>query len=160
MSIKVVGDTQVIANFRNMPGRVRGELIEYIGRAVLRLRAYVSSRKLSGQVLKVRTGTLTRSIDHAVLQDANEIHGVVGTNTVYAGKHEYGSSGPEPVKEHLRLIKEAWGKQLKFPVYQQVRAHTRQVNFPERSFLRSSLKEMQDELVKGMTGAVMKGAKQ
>jgi hypothetical protein len=40
---------------------------------------------------------------------------VVGTNVEYARPHEYGFNGTVTVKEHLRLVKKAFGKSLKTP---------------------------------------------
>lgn len=90
--------------------------------------------KYQGQVLGVMTGRLRRSITHKVTESVVGVEGVVGTNVEYAAIHEYGWEGVQTVKEHLRKTKS--GNTAT------VRAHARSVKLPERSFLRSALREM------------------
>ncbi|UCV28113.1 hypothetical protein [Ferribacterium limneticum] len=142
---RVIGDKEVGRRFRALPEGARSRLADSVGRLVLRLQARVMRDKLSGQVLKVRTGTLRRSIDRQVITDGNVIAGVVSTNVGYGKAHEFGGLRTETVREHLRLVKQAFGKTLKSPVWATVGAHQRTVDLPERSFLRSALKDMQKE---------------
>jgi Rad3-related DNA helicase len=44
----------------------------------------------------------------------------------------------------MRLVKKAFGRSLRTPVQSVVHAH--EVRYPERSFLRSALREMQPEI--------------
>lgn len=134
----VIGGEEAVARFKAMPTRLRIELSGGIARAALRLQAYVKGDKLSGGVLKVRTGRLRRSINERVIEETNKVTGIVGTNVEYAAVHEYGFTGTENVRAHLR--------QLKSGATQNVRAHTRTVHMPERSFLRSALKDMAPEI--------------
>lgn len=134
----VVGSEEAIARFKAMPNRLRQELVTGIGRAVLKLQAYVKDGKLSDQVLHVRTGRLRRSITERVTQEAARVEGIVGTNVEYAAVHEYGFSGTVSVREHLRRAKSGF--------MQTVRAHTRKVDLPERSFLRSALADMEPDI--------------
>ncbi len=113
-----------------------------IGILVIKLQRNVVRDKLSGQVLNVRTGTLRRSIGQAVSDVGAKIVGFVSTNVKYAPPHEYGFRGTVNVRAHLREVKEAFGKRLKTPVTASVGAYSRTVNLPERSFLRSALREM------------------
>jgi hypothetical protein len=62
----------------------------------------------------------------------------------YGRAHEYGFQGTVSVKEHLRTIKQAFGKTLASPKTISVRGHSANVNLPERSFLRSALRELAD----------------
>jgi len=110
--------------------------------------------KLSDDVLNVKTGRLRRSINGRMTgQGTAEVSAFVGTNVPYGRTHEYG--GDVTVKEHLRLVKQAFGKQLKTPVWQTVRSHT--VHYPERSFLRSALNEMRGEIKEELSRAVKGG---
>ncbi|MGL4830769.1 MAG: phage virion morphogenesis protein, partial [Vibrio sp.] len=59
----------------------------------------------------------------------------VGSPLVYAGVHQDGFSGAVQVDAHTRLITQAFGKALKFPVYQSVGAFTRMMDIPQRQFL-------------------------
>lgn len=112
-----------IARFAGASDRLHDRMRGAVQRLAIEIQASVKDSKLSGQVLHVRTGTLRRSINQRVDEDAGNITGVVGTNVRYAAIHEYGGN---------RLITQAWGHPLKYPVWQ---------TFPERSFLRSTLAE-------------------
>ena len=153
MSARVIGSESVVRRFQSLQGDVRGRVAKSIGSVVIDLQKKVMKEKLSGQVLNVRTSTLRRSIDQAVYQDGAQIRGVVGTNVEYARVHEYGFSGTVTVKEHLRLIKKAFGKDLKAPKEVLVRTHSAQVRLPERSFLRSALSEMEPQFLEAMDQA-------
>lgn len=136
----VVGTESVIRRFDSMPGKLRVQLKIAITRLAIKLQRYVKSDKLSGQVLNVRTGTLRRSIDQIVVDQGDRIIGKVSTNVGYGKRHEYGFTGAETVEAHMREIKKAWGRSIT-PRQVQIREHTRTVNLPERSFLRSALRD-------------------
>lgn len=138
----IKGDREVIADLRRFDGAARGEIVKGIGRIALKLMTRVKAQKLSGQVLNVRTGRLRRSVTQRVESGAAQISGIVGTNVEYAPIHEYGFKGSVSVKQHLRQIKQAFGRDLKAPVFASVSAHARNVNLPARSFLRSALADM------------------
>lgn len=153
----IFGDKDVTRYFRALPDGVRSKVIDSVGRLTLRLQARVMKEKLTGQVLKVRTGTLRRSIDRVLLTDQKYVVGIVSTNVSYGKAHEYGGLQTQTVREHLRLVKKAFRKDLKSPVWSTVRSHSRTVNLPERSFLRSALAEMQDDVVADVEKAVADG---
>ena len=159
MSVEAVGIKEVTERFQTLPERARASLRQSIGRLALKLQARVMRQKLSGQVLNVKTGRLRRSIDQVVRDNGDDIAGVVSSNVEYARAHEYGFSGQESVKAHLRTIKQAFGKPLKAPVTFQVQAHARKANIPERAFLRSALAEMQPEIQAEMRKAVGRALK-
>lgn len=144
MSIRgeIKGDREVVADLRRFDTAARGEIQKGIGRVTLKLLTRVKAQKLTGQALNVRTGRLRRSITQRIEAGADEISGIVGTNVEYAAIHEYGFKGAVSVKQHLRLVKEAFGRPLKSPVWSTVRAHSVNVNMPERSFLRSALADL------------------
>lgn len=144
MSVRgeIKGDRDVIADLRRFDAAARGEIQKGIGRIALKLMTRVKAQKLTGQVLNVRTGRLRRSITQRVESSADEISGIVGTNVDYAAIHEYGFKGAVSVKQHLRLVKQAFGRPLKSPVWATVHAHSKNVNLPERSFLRSALADL------------------
>lgn len=167
----IFGDKEIARRFRAIPDSVRSRVTDSIGRLTLRLQRKIKAEKLSGlqakeggrggfrrnkslQVLQVRTGTLRRSIDQQLLTDSTAVAGVVSTNVVYGKAHEYGGLQTQTVREHLRLVKKAFKRDLKNPVFATVKAHSRTVNLPERSFLRSALAEMQEEIVGGVNKAV------
>ena len=112
-----------------------------VERSALDLLAHVKQNKLSGQVLKVRTGRIRRSINSKVTSDGDTTTATVGTNVAYARRFELGWKGLEQVKAHTRTINSAFGKKLASPVVVAVGAHKRNANQPARSFLVSSLEE-------------------
>ena len=153
----VTGDKEVSRRLRALPDGIRSRVVDSIGRLTLRLQRKVMQEKLTGQVLKVRTGTLRRSIDQRLVTDQSAVSGIVSTNVGYGKAHEYGFQGPVTVKEHLRLGKQAFGKDLKYPVWATVKAHTMNQNLPERSFLRSALADMRPEIMAELDRAIAEG---
>lgn len=135
---------------------VKANLKTSITRMTLKLLRSVKQDKLSGQVLNVQTGRLRRSINQRVIATDSKIKGIVGTNVEYARPHEMGFSDDVTVKEHLRTIKKAFGKDIE-PKQVQVRSHTRKVVFPEKSFLRSALRDMEADILSDLGKAVGQG---
>jgi phage gpG-like protein len=150
----------VEANDRNATlkvGALNTRILEALRRKVyslsLRLEAHVKSTKLSGQVLNVVTGRLRRSIHNRVTSTSSSVHGHVGSSgdVKYAGIHEFGGKTPA----HLILPSKA--DALSFMVGSS-RVFAKQVHhpgsqMPERSFLRSSLRDMKTEIVNELTSA-------
>lgn len=151
---QIIGDRAVIAHLEGAPEKVMGNVRSEVRRLVMRLLAKVKSDKLSGQVLRNQSGTLRRSINQRVSGDTTTSIGSVGTNMSYAAAHEFGFKGAVPVKAHLRMVKVAWGKPVKHPAKHMWGPFSRQVNLPERSFLRSALREMTPEIQAGLKAAV------
>lgn len=148
----LIGDRELVARLEAMPGRIGQSMATAVTRLCIQLQAKVQY-KLSDDVLKVRTGTLRRSITEKVDEQPDSISGIVGTNVAYAAYHEYGFKGTESVKAHLRTIKKAWGKELKAPGQIEVSAHSRKVDYPAHSFLRSALAEMESRIKETLSKA-------
>lgn len=155
----VFGGEEVAVRLGSMPDHTRTALRDGISALTLRLLAKVKAEKLSDQVLRVRTGRLRRSITSRISEAGRVVTGTVGTNVEYAARHEFGKQGPEQVREHLRMVKQAWGKTLKQPHQVTVRAHTRNINYPARSFLRSTLEEMRPEISAELSAALNRAMK-
>lgn len=83
------------------------------------------------QSLLMGDGDLLDSIQYLV--KGNHVH--IGSPLPYAGVHQDGFSGSVTVSAHTRRIKQAFGKALSFPVYQNVSAFTRAMEIPQREFL-------------------------
>lgn len=139
----VTGDAAVVARFERIPLALREQLRVAVTRLAIKLQRKVKADKLSGQVLKVKTGTLRRSIDQSVMQTEHGVTGKVSTNVSYGKKHEYGFHGTETVPAQLRTIKQAFGRSIT-PVEVMVKSYEKRVDLPERSFLRSALREMNE----------------
>lgn len=92
--------------------------------------SYAKTRH-GNQSLLQGEGDLLGSIQYQVQR--NQVR--IGSPLAYAGVHQDGFSGPVQVSAHTRLITQAFGKALAFPVYQSVGAFTRMMNIPQREYL-------------------------
>ena len=149
---QLTGDRRVVQALRQ---RVPA-ITQRVERAIERLTIILTQRvklKLTDDVLRVRTGRLRRSITFVVTgKGTDKVEGVVGTNVEYARVHELGFNGAVNIKAHLRTIKQAWGKSIQ-PKQITVSSHSRQVNLPARSFLRSAMNDMRADIIEELTNA-------
>ncbi|MGD9613834.1 MAG: HK97 gp10 family phage protein [Alphaproteobacteria bacterium] len=148
IEVTVTGDKEIIARLDRMPDSIRESMAKEMQRWGFRLQRNVQKDKLSGQVLKVRTGVLRSSINLKVDDAPDRITATVGTKVAYARVHEFGFRGKQSVRAHLRKVTRLFGKPVTATL--NIKAHTRNVKFPERSFLRSALKELEPDFKKGM----------
>jgi len=136
----IIGGEQLEERLRVLPDKVMLAVTKRVQAAALQVEADVKANKLSGQVLHVKTGNLRRSIHtNPVNINGSNISATVGTNSEYAAIHEYG--GVTSPHEIVPRNHEA----LKFMVDGKVLIRKRVMHpgsrIPERSFLRSTLKE-------------------
>lgn len=125
--------------------------------AVMRLALKVTNRtkrKLSGEVLRVRTGRLRRSIHPEYDFSATQAIAAVGTNVEYAKIHEFGGT----IKRHARSsylyfkadregnISNRFVKKSKSNFAQRVTYKEHEYRMPARPFLRPSLRELAPEI--------------
>ncbi len=138
IKIELVGTDKVVARFAAMPQKVRQALVDAMKRQWFALQAHVVSQKLSGQVLRRRTGNLASSInvDSSFQEGDQEIVGSVGTKVIYGAVHENG--GTVRVGAHTRTITQVFGRPVT-PTEVFVKAHN--AIYPQRSFLRSSIQD-------------------
>lgn len=160
---KIIGDQAVADYLNSIPELAAKALQSEMDRQTAILQATVVG-KLDGEVLKVGTGTLRRSINRRVLADSLKITGAVGTNLVYARVHELG--GVFQIPEHTAHHKKSFSKQASSTAksgYRKVyfkkhveewtvKAH--EAHFPQRSFLMSSLKEKFSSITEGLSSAL------
>lgn len=148
----VVGDAAVIARLTTLGPELRRGLARAVFRLGLELQRKVQSEKLTGQVLKVRTGTLRSSINTRVAEGGDAITASVGTAVSYARIHEYGGTIPaHPVAtKNARAFAFPWKGEQRFFKRVEIPA----VKMPERSFLRSALREMTPRVEEGLRQAV------
>jgi len=145
---KVEGGNALIQSTNLLSSQMIERLRKVVAKLAVELVAKVKSEKLSDQVLHVRTGRLRRSITFRLNNSMpNTATATVGTNVSYARIHEYGFKGPVNVRTYMR--KAANGGEVV------VKAHVRNVNMPERSFLRSALGEMKGEIMQRMNDAIV-----
>ena len=154
ITAKLENGKELTKRFKDSIPEIQNGVQKEIMRLALKMTGKVMG-KLSGDVLRVRTGRLRRSI-HPEWDFRQGYSGTtVGTNVEYAGIHEYGFSGSVLVKSFQREMTKAFGKPIS-PTQVTVRAHTRNINMPERSFLRTTLREMNSEITDSLQLAVTK----
>ena len=171
--VNVIQDA-LMAHIEEYPQRMAESVVRAMNRVTIMIQTRVKE-KLSGEVLHVQTGTLRRSINREVrVGGPGLIEGVVGTNVEYGRVHEYGFKGTVMVRAHVRELRERGRMKLfkkpgkEFGVWVKERGRLtgkiaivglgsgyadrsgnsyfpRQVNMPERSFLRSTLKEFEEK---------------
>ncbi len=137
-----------------MPDRLRLALSTKAAELAVSLQARIQ-RKLAGEVLNARTGALARAIT-ATIED-----GSAGTSVVigasgdikYAAIHEFGGTIPphQIVPDKARALAFLIGGKQAFAM----RVNLPAIEMPARSYLRSSLADMTDEIRAGMNEAVL-----
>lgn len=158
LTVKFMGDDKVIANLKNMgPAAVKAGTAS-IKRSTMKVLRR-AKEKTSGEVLKNRTGTLRRALNQRMEQGSGVVVGIVGIKLRYAAAHEFGFHGTVTVKQHTRMMRMAWGRPVADPHPIVVGAHSMKMNLPERSYLRSSLKELKTEIIADMQSSVAKVVK-
>lgn len=77
----------------------------------------------------------TRRLQESIRARFSHLRAEVGTNVKYGPAHQYGVNKSVKIRTHTRVINKAFGRQLRFPVAQTVRAHNRKMNIEARPFL-------------------------
>jgi len=152
------GDIQKeIEFFGRFKAGILPALAKGINTYLIRLRDYIVSQKLSGQVLKVQTGTLRSSIMPILATIiGGRVQGGIGTNVIYARIHEFGGvinrSAIFPKNaEALHFFiggKEIFAK----------RVGPAQINMPARPYALPSLRETEDIMITSIQNALNKEA--
>jgi len=133
LNIEVIGTEQIAKKFQSASQRASQVMREKMQSALFLLESGIKD-KMSGKVLKVRTGRLRSSVTSRVESAGGDIVGRVGSNVVYAPVHEYGA-----------VITPKRGKYLTF----QVDGHwvrVRSVRIPRRPIWEPTLKENQEKI--------------
>lgn len=155
LNVQVIGTAKLARklNVEKWRSSLRAELTIQ----AINLQTHVVRDKLSGQVLKNQTGTLRRSINWRLEDPAAGPTAFVGSfagyvspsgapAASYARIHEFGATVTVPA--HTRTVN---GK------VQNVREYT--ATFPERSFLRSALRDNTEKIKKGIKAATVQAMK-
>lgn len=150
---RVTGDSAVLLQLRSRGLVLREQLRTTVQEQGIRLLRLVKL-KVSGPVLKNRSGTLRRKLNVRFTETANEILSTVGLKLKYAATHEYGFDGIVSIRAHLRRVTQVFGRPLASPISVSVRAHTAHMKLPERSYLRSTLREEAPSIREAMRLAI------
>jgi phage gpG-like protein len=176
---ELLGGPQVLNHLTSLPEEAQRVLKSEVRSLAVELAGYVKESKLTGEVLHVRTGRLRRSITFRVDEQGSQITGIVGTNVEYAAAHEFGVDMFKmvTVREYLRKCKSrnryaitrgraftaedgSKGHMLKRVVSAEGVAVVHSFNrnqhivLPEKSFLRSALKDLGPEIREDLEAAV------
>src|SRR5208283_1756428 len=131
LTVEIDGDAELRARFAAMPESIRAALARKIAGLAQRLEDKIKNDKLSGEVLRARSGRLRQSIA-ARLEESGAALFAVGVK--YAAAQEYGFDGAESVSAHSRAIREAFGRAIT-PKTIFVNAFSRHMRLPERSYM-------------------------
>ena len=132
----IMNSTRVLANMDRLRQRTPHASGIAMSRACEMLRGYIVSKKLSGQVLKRRTGRLAGSINKEVITKKDVVIGRVGSNLKYARIHELGGT-----------IRPVRAKYLCFKIDGQF-VMAKEVTIPKRPYIAPSMKEYRPQLQK------------
>jgi phage gpG-like protein len=148
IAVQLIGEDRLVARFAAMPEKLQEGVARAVTRLGLELQRTVQ-QKLSGEVLKVRTGSLRSSINLEVTATASDVSATVGTNVRYARYHEFGVG-------HPWLIEAKNAKALRFTVGGRTIFRRRVTHPPlaERSFLRSALADVAPQIEEELREAV------
>lgn len=154
VNVTVTGDKAIMARLDRFPAAVHMALKIKITQLALRLERWVKTRKLNGQVLNRISGRLARSIANKVTDSQFLILARVYSSgdVKYAGIHEFGGR----TAPHVIVPKRA--KALFFGGQFAARVNHPGSQMPERSFLRSSLRDMSVAITTEMKRTVFQTA--
>jgi phage gpG-like protein len=153
ISATLVGDGMVLDRLRQMPDLARAGVARAIAQLGLDLQNDVQQNKLSGEVLRLRSGSLRQSITVQVDQNDTATTATVSSDLAYAAVQEYGFTGTVNVRAGLRQIKEAFGRPIAAKTIG-IRAYSRRMDLPARSFLGSALDDMTADISAGVEDAL------
>jgi phage gpG-like protein len=150
-----IDDKMVRAAFDGLPSRVHAAIVRKVHALRLELESKIKGDKLSGQVLHVVSGDLRRSIFSGVEDKGDIVEGWAkqSGDVPYGAIHEFG--GIIHIPEILPVKAKAlhWVSGGKDVFAKRARAHD--VTMPTRSFMRSSLEDMREEIVTGLKDVVL-----
>jgi phage gpG-like protein len=144
VTVTILGTQEAVDRLVGMTDVISQRITQALNDIGVDLSSYIKEQKLSGQVLKNRTGTLRRSVNYEVHTETSPQYVEVGTRGLdYAAIHEFGGRIPDrrPVNaKALHWIAPGGGDV--FAMF------ARGFTMPERSYMRSSLDEKRDLYVR------------
>ncbi len=154
IGITLIGNSELQAKFASLSDSLRVIVLAKSEMLVQKLADKIRDEKLNGQVLNSRSGKLRNSIESDVEESGSMINAsvYVAGDVPYAAIQEYGGTTKAHIIEALSAKALAFGWQGKSVFFKRVN-HPGSV-IPERSYLRSSLEEMQADIVSGMEDAL------
>lgn len=155
-----VDDSRVRAWFGKMPASIQQRVETAVYLLAEKLKSHVINDKLLGQVLNRVSGRLGQSIQQRVETSDKGATGIVYSagDVPYARIHEYGG-------QTAAHVIEARGNGTLAFLWHGNQAFFKKVNhpgskIPERSYMRSSLADMKEEIIERLRAATVEGAQQ
>lgn len=168
LSVTVTGDEKFVAWAKGLSSAISKALFLKMRALVLRLEAHVKQHKLSGQVLRVRTGALRSSIFNRVEEKGTMVIGrvIAPRDVPYAAIHEFGGRINHPggtayfvpMGNNGRAVFVSNSKaaeiesRLRNPL---PRTRPHEIVMPVRSFLRSGLSDMRPVIERELSDTVI-----
>lgn len=159
-------EVQVVGGFKSREQSIYSRVRKEVARQTYALESTVK-QKLSGEVLNVKTGRLRRSVFATVNDTGESVTGVVSSagDVRYGKIHEYGGvihhPGGTPYWYDnsigaVHFVSNATAARVSSGEFPRTRPHD--IHIPERSFMRSSLRQRAALIEAGLKEAVA-GAK-
>lgn len=157
-TVELLGETALEARLDAMPTSVQAMLKIKVTALAIKLQGHIVADKLHGQVLNQRSGALARSIqEEAPIVEGAGVYGRVFSagDVKYAAIHEYGGRTPphDIVPDKAEALAFMIGGRQVFAKI----VHHPGSQMPERSFMRSSLADMAEEITAGLRQAAVEG---
>jgi phage gpG-like protein len=147
----------VSAALAAMPARIRDALSAKANALAVELQARIQ-QNLSGDVLNMKSGALAASIGVTIAESTAgvSVHIATSPDVKYAAIHEFGGTipphriVPDKAKALAFLVggKQAFAARVQLPA----------VTMPERSYMRSALAEMADDIRAEFNAAIIEAA--
>ena len=144
---EMTGRDTVLARLGAVPGRVRANVKSSLDMWAYELAGYIKASKLSGDPLKRRSGRLSSSVHPVTAESGDTITGGAGggAGVPYAKIHEYGGIINHPGGTAFfisSLLGRAFFVSNASPSAAWLpRTAAHQITMPERSYMRSGLKD-------------------
>lgn len=140
--VEIEGAERAFERVASFPGRLAARL-EAVMRTVGGTLEDSVRANLGGRVLRARSGRLRASLALGVASHGDDLVATLGIDgdVPYAAYQEYGFHGIETVRAHLRTIKRAFGRPIAAR-HSAVNAHSRRIDYPAHSYMRSALDEI------------------
>jgi hypothetical protein len=149
LTVDLVGTNEAAASIRAKGPRIIQAIIKKINGSMIALQSYIVTGKLSGQVLKHRSGKLANSIrvNPAEAEGATVTASVEGAGgpAWYGRLHEFGGSfvASRRLKRPSHLVTRKHGERV-------MTGSPYGIHFAQRSFMRSSFAERQNQIIESV----------
>lgn len=152
LRVDVTGDQAALERMQGLPAEIRLALQRKMALLTMRLYRHIILSKLSGQVLRTITGRLKRSVAFRTEDDGERIVSEVYTDGTapYDAIHEYGGKTAAHDIVAVKAQALSFLRDGKRVFYRRV--HHPGSQMPERSYMRSALDDMRDEIETELVG--------